>query len=122
MKIKYLFLLVFLNIFVFFSCNNTDNQEDNSEARKLFTLSAELINNVTAQYESTKDSTEIDSLGKFYEKKINEINFSFPPQTDLKLNEQENDSLYFLLQKMITVRKKKLQEFSYKEAKDTVLI
>ena len=91
------------------ACQNKDSKDKNDEeASHLFTKSAELIISFTNQLENAQDSTSIDSIINNLEKKLVDLNFSFPPNTDLKLTEQENDSLYKLMQKYKEVRNKRL--------------
>lgn len=57
------------------------------------------------------DSSQIDSLSKIYEKKITEINFSLPSQIDYKLTEEENDSIFKMIEYMIKIKKERLETF-----------
>ena len=108
-------LLSLISPFIFFSifsCTSKEKTESTEEARDLFSKSAELIIHTTNQIKDAKDSLEIDSLTYVFEKRITEINFEYPPQTDFKLNEIENDSLYNLLTIMTKEKKSKLSQFS----------
>lgn len=101
------------------SCAQKEDTEKNEVARELFSRSADLILDITRQIKLAPDSTSVDSLSEIYEKRITDINFDFPPQTDLKLNEIENDSLFHLInlmRKEITFR---LQDLSVAQA-DTI--
>ena len=94
------------------SCSTNKESDNNEEARLLFHRSAQLIKETTHNMKIAADSASIDSLSRLYEKKITEINFSFAPETDFKLTEQENDSLFKLIGSMKTVKYNKLKEFS----------
>lgn len=94
------------------SCAQKKDINDDIEARNLFRNSASNIIEFTEKIWNATDSTSVDSISSLFEKKMIEINFSFPPQTDLKITEQENDSLFYLLQKFTQIKKEKLQELS----------
>ncbi|MCH5224757.1 MAG: hypothetical protein J1D77_02115 [Muribaculaceae bacterium] len=117
---------IFLAAIILASCGSKEVSSDNPEARKLFSLSAETIETFIQKTSVSKDSLEIDSLDKVYEKKMTEINFSVPPSTDYQLTEQENDSLYKLQLHLLEIRENKLKEFSFKslgneEAADSII-
>lgn len=97
---------------LFFSCHKKEETDNNVEAEILFENSIELIKDYTYQIKNASDSAQIDSLSKTLEKKITEINFSVPPQTDLKLSEEENDSIFKLMKIMKTEQENKLKSFA----------
>lgn len=103
----------------FYSCKAEVKSEKDEEARELFRQSAELLNEATQKISIAKDSMEIDSLSLNYEKRITDINFSFPPKTDYKLTEQENDSLFKLIKILQDVKKLKLEDL-HKAYQDTI--
>ena len=107
MKLK-LFAFSFAFFFCFLSCTNKEKDTKNEDANLLFDKSVELIKDFSQKLSNASDSVQIDSLISTFEKKITELNFSFPPNTDLKLSEQENDSLYKLLRDFETIRNLKL--------------
>lgn len=94
------------------SCQKKQEPTGNEEARLLFNKSVELIIKVNQEISQAKDTITVDSILKCYEKLIAEINFSFPPQTDYKLTEQENDSIFKLMKAMKRLQKEKLESFA----------
>ena len=109
----YFFVIPPLTLFLFLgSCRKQEEHKGDAEARELFKQSAEFIVDITNQMKETKDSVSIDSLSAVFEKKITEINFAFPPQTDFKLTQQENDSIYKLQENLRRIKEEKLKEFS----------
>lgn len=104
--------IIIIGIFFLFSCHNKTLQDQREEARKLFEQSADLISQCIENVNNAKDSMEVSNVNEFFEKKITDINFSVPPKTDLKLSEQENDSLFKLLQIYKKTQIIKLKELS----------
>lgn len=109
MKFLHSITLIILSVMMF-ACQHKDDKDSYIEARELFTKSAETITRYIKDIQSASDSTSVDSLYNALEKKLVDINFSFPPETDLKLNAQENDSLYFLLIKIKQEKQFKLEQ------------
>lgn len=115
------FWLVFvLSSIICISCEKKKDNETFEESRNLFNQSEEVINSFIFQISQASDSLTIDSLSQACEKRIVDINFSFPPQTDLKLTEQENDSLFRLMTELISVKDIKLRNFREAILKDSM--
>ena len=101
-----------INVMVLASCVNNDEGNKNLLLpRQLFSQSAELLNDEIKNIFNMRDSLEVDSLHEALEKKLVDINFSYPPETDLLLTEQENDSLFKLLSVFRNIKEEKLKEF-----------
>lgn len=105
-------LLISPALFLFNSCIAKVDNNSAQEARELFNQSA----TVTLQYinyiKAANDSLEVDSILERFDKKITEINFNFPPQTDYKLTDQENDSLFNLISILNQEKVKKLSSLA----------
>lgn len=115
---KKLFYLMICGI-LFLGCKR-DKQDGNTEEKdRLFEESAQTMISFISQIEAARDSLEVDSLYTLYQKKIIDINFSVSPETDLKMTEQENDSLFHLLNDLNKARIDKLESFA-KTANDTI--
>ena len=101
-----------INVMVLASCVNNDEGNKNLLLpRQLFSQSAEILNDEIKNIFNMRDSLEVDSLHEALEKKLVDINFSYPPETDLLLTEQENDSLFKLLSVFRNIKEEKLKEF-----------
>lgn len=101
-----------INVMVLASCVNNDEGNKNLLLpRQLFSQSAEILNDEIKNIFNMRDSLEVDSLHEALEKKLVDINFSYPPETDLLLTEQENDSLFKLLSHFRNIKEEKLKEF-----------
>lgn len=109
---KIYFPVIFLSTIVMVSCGKKQETEDYTEAAQLFENSATLLTDFTNQIRMSKDSLIVDSLSELLDKRLTEINFSVPPQTDLKLSEQDNDSLYVLMKNFRSAKKLRLEELS----------
>lgn len=114
------FIIIVLSLFSLFSCHKTEQMDNNQESRELFLQSEMLIKTTIMEIYESKDSLEVDSLSNAFEKKITDINFVYAPGTDLKLTEEENDSLFKLLERMTHVKSKKLLDLSL-STQDTLL-
>ena len=101
-----------INVMVLASCVNNDEGNKNLLLpRQLFSQSAEILNDEIKNIFNMRDSLEVDSLHEALEKKLVDLNFSYPPETDLLLTEQENDSLFKLLSLFRNIKEEKLKEF-----------
>lgn len=107
MKRSLFFLLIVFGLF-FAGCNHKEDPSKDFESRDLFEKSVVLIKRTTANIEIAQDSIKVDSLLKLFEKQITDLNFSYPPETDLQLTEEDNDSLFGLLNNMQKIREQRL--------------
>ena len=112
-------LILVLGIIAFSSCVKREDKINSPEARELFYKSAETIVMFKNKIILARDSNSVDSLRDVLDKKLTEINFSFPPDTDLKLTEQENDSLYYLINQFRETKISKLESF-YQDYCDSI--
>lgn len=108
----WIFIMLIFSLFFLNACKKKEISEKVDESQSLFQQSVNLIIEITNQYKESKDSLAIDSLNRLFEKRITDINFSVPPETDYKLTEQDNDSLYKLIQSMKEIKDKRLLELS----------
>ena len=115
MKTSGKFTILALLFFFHISCVKEKQPTDNKESHELFSKSAELILSVTSQIEAARDSSSIDSILNAFDKNLTDINFSVPPETDYKLTEEENDSIYYLILKMKESAKLKFENFASRE-------
>lgn len=106
-----LFILLFFFLSLI-SCKNGVVKENDIEARKLFSRSSEILLEFIEKFQNSSDSISIDSLQIILERKLVDINFEISPETDLKLTEEENDSIFKLMEKINLVKKEKLKSLS----------
>lgn len=108
-KNNFIFILGCCGLFLL-SCESREKKETRQFANQLFDKSVSLFLEYQQKYKSAPDSLAVDSLSEIFEKQLVEINFSFPPETDLKLTEEENDSLFELARKLILIKNERLKE------------
>ena len=108
---NYLFGLIGL---IMISCSAAHKNENERKAKDLFEQSANLILEFREKIVLSTDSIVLDSIYEDFDKRLTDINFSFPPLTDIQLTEQENDSLATLLKSLSNARLDKLKEFGKK--------
>lgn len=102
-------LIFWVSLVLFSSCGKKEHENKVEDGRILFSESAALIIKYTKDLQNVTDSASFDSLTASFEKKLVDLNYKFPPNTDLKLTEQENDSLFKLLQKYKDIRENKFK-------------
>lgn len=107
-----IFLISFVFLSVFASCKQKEEKTGKEIPFQLFQESVLTLIEYGDKISLAKDSMEVDSLEELYEKRITDINFSFPPDTDLKLSPQENDSLYKLILDINRKKAHKLESLS----------
>ncbi|MCM1377124.1 MAG: hypothetical protein NC097_05535 [Clostridium sp.] len=111
MKKIHIVIWVFL-IFVFGSvaCSKSEVQRaDFSDG--LYQESVELAREYILKIKNAPDSASVDSLMARYQDIIDSLNFQYPPDTDMKLTEGQNDTLTILSAKLVktyNTRKAKL--------------
>lgn len=59
-------------------------------------------------------------MNEDFQDKITKINFEFPPETDLDLSQQENDSLVNLLDSLVAVRNEKIKRLILANPSDSL--
>ncbi|MDE5976118.1 MAG: hypothetical protein K2M10_06605 [Muribaculaceae bacterium] len=97
----YIFLSGFL---LFISCNTNDKKEVTDSSGLLFQKSVDLINLYVDSIRNAKDSLQFQTIVRNFNWKITTLNYDFPPDTDLLLSEEENDSLIKLYKKLERVK------------------
>lgn len=101
-------------------CGRKPNKNSHIHAAQLFEKSLVLLRAYTDSLSIAKDSAHVEFLARAYESKINAINFEFPPETDLRLTQEENDSLIKLTDRLVAARKDRLKYFASPK-KDSIL-
>lgn len=105
---------------LFLSCSGKEEGGRGENVSILFEQSVRELLETTARIKNAKDTFEIDSISKSFEKRFTDINFSVPPETDFKLTEEENDSIFFLLKKMNETKKERLTQLREIIVEDTI--
>ena len=106
-KAIYVAALGFGSLLPFSSCGNVKTDNGEAMADQLFEKSANVIKGYTDSFANVADSATLRRLKDGFNEKMSKINFQFPADTDLKLSEEENDSLIRLIDRLVeTIREK----------------
>lgn len=93
-------------------CGKKPDKNSHIHAAQLFEKSIVLLRAYTDSLSVAKDSAHVEFLARAYESKINAVNFEFPPETDLRLTQEENDSLIKLTDRLVAARRDRLKYFA----------
>lgn len=74
-------------------CGKKEVSHDHDAARLLFEKSVRMISVYIDSIQNASDSASLQRVVNNFNTKITTLNFEFPSNTDLELNEDENDSL-----------------------------
>lgn len=85
------------------SCGRKELPNDHDVARQLFEKSVRMIAVYIDSVGQVPDSASLQSLVNNFNTKITTLNFEFPSNTDLDLNEDENDSLIRMHKRWIRI-------------------
>ena len=105
---KLLFPIALILLMTSCAGNQEENRQD--ESQLLFQNSVDLISKFSENIKMAGDSLLVDSLKTEFDKQLADLNFNFPPNTDLKLTEQDNDSIYTLINNFRNESEKRLVE------------
>lgn len=78
------------------ACKKQESEVKENPAHQLYSQSVELLHKNIEIIKGAKSQKELDSLYTDFENQINTLNLSYPPETDFKMTEIENDSLAIL--------------------------
>lgn len=94
------------------SCINVETGGNDLNADRLYRKSRQLLLQYTDSFRNARDTADITRIEKNYQSDLVQINFSVPPETDTKMSEGENDTLYMLTKKMLLIKNSKLKSIS----------
>ena len=109
---KRYYYLVFFLLILFSSCKKKITPVNNEDAHELFNQTSSLLVEFTDKIQLAQDSASVDSLKQLVEKHLVDINFSVRPETDYKITEEENDSLFRLMNQYRNISQEKLRSIS----------
>lgn len=96
---------------LFISCKNSDKKENSSEGSMLFQKSVAIYKTYTDSLVIVNDSSSFFRLLDEFDRKLTQLNYEFPPDTDLLMTEDESDSLIKLAKTYTSIREKRNTEF-----------
>ncbi len=91
------------------SCTKENKSKDRSEAKDMYEQICKLTKDYTKKLADSPDSVSWAAACTEFEEKLDKINFSYPPDTDLLLTEGQNDTIHSLMQQYIEARDKRIQ-------------
>lgn len=94
-------------------CSKEKKYTDRSDAKKMFERICKLTRDYTDILANSADSSSWAKATSEYEEKLDKINFSFPPDTDLLLTEGQNDTIHSLMLAYIKTRDERIHEILY---------
>lgn len=95
-------------------CSKNNRDTDRRTQRDLFYQSISLLEKNTNTIINTTDSAKLDSVYNLYEEELTALNLKFPPETDFKMTESENDTLITLITRINHLRDSLLKSFATK--------
>ena len=103
-------------------CSKEKKHVDRSDAKKMFERICKLTSEYTDILANSADSSSWAKATSEYEEKLDKINFSFPPDTDLLLTEGQNDTIHTLMLAYIKARDERIHEILYPVAEVDSLV
>lgn len=96
-------LALIAGVFVF-SCSSNEKTDDHDVAHLLFEKSVRMIEVYIDSLKNAPDSAALQQISINFNTKMTTLNYEFPPDTDLELNEDENDSLIRMHKRLVKTR------------------
>lgn len=93
------------------SCSKAKEARMTDEARELYKKSMKLSALYTDSMSKAKDSTAVNRLFAAYDDNLTKLNFEYPPDADLDMNEGQNDTIIRASRKIVQLRDSMLKEF-----------
>lgn len=90
-------------------CRSESKVKDRTEATEMFGRIVALTEEYTDKMTNVSDSAEWSELGKEFEDKLDKINFSYPPDTDLLMTEGQNDTITALMAEYVNARDRRFR-------------
>lgn len=86
------------------SCSKETHHKDRSNAIEMYERICKLTKEYTEKIVDSSDSMSWAAINSEFESKLDKVNFSYPPDTDLLITEGQNDTIYSLMQAYIKAR------------------
>lgn len=99
------FILVACALLIASCTDGRDTQE--RQGRQLYLEEKRLIQTYIDSIRQMPDSADVTALMRRYQEKLWSINSTYPADTDLELNQGENDTIYALTQELLKYAEKR---------------
>lgn len=113
MKNKLIYILPLLTLCISAGCREDRHNSKRDQAVNLYYKSVNLIRLYTDSIGMAKDSATLLGMSDRFAKKMTDLNFQFPSETDLEISEGENDTLTNLTSKYVMLRDSLLYRFAH---------
>ena len=107
---RYTFIIALLAVISAFGCTTEKKNKDRREASDMFNRICKLTKEYTEKLSNAPDSSSWASLCSEFEDKLDKVNFSYSPDTDLLLTEGQNDTIHSLMLEYIQARNERINE------------
>lgn len=88
------------------------------DATILYNKTLQLISQYSDSLSNAPDSMVIMEVMTHFNEKLDSLNFSVPPDTDLKISEGENDTLYLSIEKIRLLYDERLKRMAGRETEN----
>ena len=90
------------------ACVAENKKKDRSSAHDLFNHTVALVEEYTEKLSSVSDSLAWIRTCDEFEERLEKLNFSYPPDTDLLLTEGQNDTIQEMLLEYVRLRDERI--------------
>lgn len=108
MKKRFVFAIIGMACICGFGCTQEKKNKDRSDANEMFGRICKLTKEYTVKLTESQDSSSWADICIEFEDKLDKINFSYPPDTDLLLTEGQNDTIHALMLEYINAREERI--------------
>lgn len=102
-----------LAIGIFTACREKKDNSQEILAQSMYEKTAEVLKRNTDSLRVARDSASVDSIYEACRIHLENLNFSYPADTDLLLSEGQNDTLALLTSKIAKARHARLYHFAH---------
>lgn len=102
--------VILLAVIMLASCSSEKQKKDRSGADDMFGKISALVTDYTLKVSEASDSASWAEACSEFEEKLDKINFSYPPDTDILLTEGQNDTIQSLIQEYVKARDLRIHE------------
>lgn len=94
-------------------CSQKEENSRTADAAELFARSVAVTTSYTDSIVAARDSGAVLRFARELDDSLSHLNFDFPADTDLEMNEGQNDTLANLLTRVAVIRDSLLYEFAH---------
>lgn len=103
-----LIICVFTIGCVMMSCTQ-EQYDDHSQANEMFEQTLSLVKTYTDSLRTAPDTASVRRIAENYEAAAAKISLGYPPETDMKLTEGQQDSIWRYTRKFLEIKRSRLR-------------